>query len=173
MRTTFGMFNKGLFLKVYRYIIVYYTIYNCGLLTKSNFRGPFPKVQRYAIIWFLICNCGPLARVLLLFQRNFSAGLVLMTQPVFQSLLVGHIWMLLLLQGIFSEVSVLMLSYSIVDHIYRCFSCFRRFFQQVQGSTCNLTFIPSFTVVFFRLVYNKKLFRMSSAKYRTILEDPT
>ena len=44
-------------------------------------------------------------------------GLVFMTLPVFQSSLVDHIWMLLLLQRIFSEVAVLMLSYLIVYHL--------------------------------------------------------
>ena len=40
-----------------------------------------------------------------------------MTYPVFQSLLVDHIWMLLLLQRIFSEVPVLMLFYLMVEHL--------------------------------------------------------
>ena len=40
-----------------------------------------------------------------------------MTSPVFQSLLVDQIWMPLLLQRIFSEVSVLMLLYLIVDQL--------------------------------------------------------
>ena len=41
-----------------------------------------------------------------------------MTQPVFQSLLVDHIWMVLLFQRTFWEGQVLMLSYLIVDHLY-------------------------------------------------------
>ena len=44
-----------------------------------------------------------------------------MTEPVFQSLLMDHIWMLLLLQRIFSVV----LLYLILDHFYTCFSRFR------------------------------------------------
>ena len=84
----------------------------------SKFRGSFPKVQRYAIIWFLIYNCGPFIRVLPLFSRNFSVGPVFMTQPVFQSLLVDHIWMLLLFQRMFWEGQVLMLLYLIVDNLY-------------------------------------------------------
>ena len=41
-----------------------------------------------------------------------------MTQPVFQSLLVDHIWMLLLFQRMFSEGQVLMMLYLNVDHLY-------------------------------------------------------
>ena len=44
-----------------------------------------------------------------------------MTQPVFQSFLVDHIWMLLLFQRIFSEGQILMLLYLIVDHLYDAF----------------------------------------------------
>ena len=123
-------FDTGLFLMVHCYTIVCYIIFNCGLLTKfSNFRGSFPKVLRYALIWILIFNCGPFVLVLLLFKGNFSESLVFMTWPAFQALLVDHIWMLLLFQRIFSEVLVLILLYSIVDHLYGCFSCFRGHFQ--------------------------------------------
>ena len=41
-----------------------------------------------------------------------------MIQPVFQSLLVDHIWMLLLFQIVFCEGKVLMLLYLNVDHLY-------------------------------------------------------
>ena len=34
MRITFGRFDKGLFLKVHCYTIVYYIIFNCGSLAK-------------------------------------------------------------------------------------------------------------------------------------------
>ena len=64
----------------------------------SKFRESFPKAQRYAIIWFLIFNCGLLRRV-----DCFSVDLAFITQPVFQSLLVDHIWMLLLFQRTFWE----------------------------------------------------------------------
>ena len=83
-------------------------------------------------------------RVLLLFERNFSVSPVFMTQPIFKLLLVSHIQMLLLVQRIFSEVPALILSYSIVDHLYRCLSCFSGIFQQVQDSAYNLTFKLSF-----------------------------
>ena len=36
MRTTFDKLGKGLFLKVYRYTIVYYIIFNCGSLTRFS-----------------------------------------------------------------------------------------------------------------------------------------
>ena len=36
MRTTFGNFDEGLFVKVHHYTIVYYIIFNCGLLTKFS-----------------------------------------------------------------------------------------------------------------------------------------
>ena len=50
-----------------------------------------------------------------------------MTSPAFQSLLVDHIWILLLLQIIFSKVPVLMLLYLIVDHLgQKKPSCFRK-----------------------------------------------
>ena len=52
-----------------------------------------------------------------------------MTLPDFQSLLVEHMWMLLLLQKIFSKVPVLTLLYSIVDHLYGCLCCFKELFQ--------------------------------------------
>ena len=41
-----------------------------------------------------------------------------MTQPVFQSLLVDHIWMLLLFQRLLLEGQVLMLLYLNVEHLY-------------------------------------------------------
>ena len=96
-----------------------------------------------------------------------------MTWPVFQSLLVEHIWMLLLLQTIFWEGTVLMLLYLIVDHLHGCFSCFRGLFQQFQISSYNLPFKLSFIAVFFRMVRNEKLFRRPSVKYWTFSESPT
>ena len=63
-----------------------------------------------------------------------------MTQPVFQSLLVDHIWMLLLLQRTFTEGPELMLLHLVVDHFYGCFPYFRGLFQQAQDSAYNLTF---------------------------------
>ena len=74
---------------------------------------------------------------------------------------------------IFSEVPVLMLLYPIVDHLYGCFSCFRRLLQKVQDSAFNPTFKLLFIVVFFPMVHNKKLFGRSSAKYRTFSESPS
>ena len=72
MKTTFCRFDKGLFLKVHCYTIVYFIIFNYGWLKIfSNFGGSFLKVQQYTIIWFLIFNCGLLIQVLLLFYRNF------------------------------------------------------------------------------------------------------
>ena len=52
-----------------------------------------------------------------------------MTWLVFEYLLIDHIWMLLLLQRIFSEVLVLMLLYLNLDHLYECFSYFRGIFR--------------------------------------------
>ena len=118
-------------------------------------------------------KCGTLFRMLLLFQKSFSVGPVFMTQLVFQSLLVDYIWMLLLLQIIFSEVSVLILLYSIWDHLYGYFSFFRGLFQQVQDSAYNLLFKFSFIMVFFQMVRIKKLFSRSSVKYWTSSESPT
>ena len=87
-----------------------------------------------------------------------------MAYTIFQSLLVDHIWMLLLLQKIFSEVLILMLLYSVVDHLHGNFH---------QNSAQKLTFKLSFIVVFFWIVHNKKLFRRSSVSYRTFSEGPT
>ena len=87
-----------------------------------------------------------------------------MTCPVFQSVLVDHIWMLLIFHRIFSEVPVLMLLYLIVGHHDGCFSCFRGLFQWVQYSAYDLTFKLSFFVVFSRMVHNKKLLRSSTLK---------
>ena len=81
-----------------------------------------------------------------------------MTQPVFQFLVMDHVWMSLLFQRIFSEVPVLMLLYSILDHLYGRFSCFRGLFRQVQDSAYNLRSKLSFSVVFFWMVHKKKLF---------------
>ena len=72
-----------------------------------------------------------------------------MTQLVFQSLLMNQIWMLLLLQRVFSEVPVLILLYLILDHLYGSFSCFRRLFVWVQDSADNLRFKLSFFGGFF------------------------
>ena len=93
MRATFGKFDKWLFLKVHRYTILYDIISNCGsfIIFFFHYRGSFLKVQRYAIIWFLIFNCGPFIRVFLLFIRG--------TFPVFQFLLLDHIWLFSLLSG--------------------------------------------------------------------------
>ena len=41
-----------------------------------------------------------------------------MTQPVYQSLLVDHIWILLLFQRMFGEGQVLMLLYLIMDYLH-------------------------------------------------------
>ena len=78
-----------------------------------------------------------------------------------------------LLQRIFSEVLVLMLLYSIMDHLYECFCYLRGLFQWVQDSACNLTFKLSFTVIFFWMVHHKKLFRRSGVNYWTFSEGPT
>ena len=96
-----------------------------------------------------------------------------MKQHVFQSLLVDHIWSLLLLQRIFSEVPVLMLLYSNVDYLHGCFSCFRALCQQVLDSAYNLTFKLLFIVAFFRMFHNKKCYSRSNVKYRTFSEGPT
>ena len=131
MRTTFSRFDKGAFLKIHCYTIVIrsYLIVDRSQIFFYNFRGLLSKLLRYAIIWFLIFNCGPTAYTgASLILEKFSVGTVLMTQPVFQSLLVDHIWMLLLLQRIFWEDPVLVLLYLIVEHLYECFSCFRVLF---------------------------------------------
>ena len=52
-----------------------------------------------------------------------------MALPLFQSLLVDHIWMLLLLQKIFSKVPELMLLYLIMGDLCGRLSCFREPFQ--------------------------------------------
>ena len=63
-----------------------------------------------------------------------------------------------------------MLLYFILNHLYGCLSYFRGLYQQVQDSTCNLTFETSFIVVFFRIVHNEKIFRWSSVKYQIFLK---
>ena len=87
-------------------------------------------------------------------EELFSSS-IFMKLPVFKFLLVDHIWSLLLLQTIFPEVQVLMLLYSIVDHLYGCFSYCRGLFQQVQDSIYDLTFKLWFNVVFFRMFHDK------------------
>ena len=105
----------------------------------------------------MIFNCEPLIRVLLLFQRNISVGPVFMTWPVFQSLLVDNIWILLLLRKIFWKFPVLMLIYLILDHLYGCFSCFRWLYQSVQDSTYNL----SFKITIFRDLFSRSNMKRS------------
>ena len=106
-----------------------------------------------------------------------------MAQPVFQSLLVDHIWKLLLFQRIFWEGHYCYYShyccYKIINVIIfkcepliLCLSCLR-LSQLVQDSAYNQTFKLPFIVVFFRMVHNKKLFRSSSDKYRIFSEGPT
>ena len=78
-----------------------------------------------------------------------------MTKPVFQFLLVDHICMLLLFQGIFWEGQVLMLLYFIVDHLNDG--------SLVLEDCSSLSRIPpivklSFIAVFFRMVHNEKMF---------------
>ena len=87
---------------------------------------------------------------------------------VYYTFLMDHIWMLLLLQRIFSEVPVLMLLYLILDNLYGCFSCFRGLFWKFWDSSYNLRFKLSFFKVFFQMVHKKKLFRRFSVKYRTV-----
>ena len=104
---------------------------------------------------------------------NFLVGPVFITWFVFQSLLVDHIWMQLLLQRIFSKVPVLMLLYLIVDRLYRCFSCCRGLFRSVQDFAYDLRSKLSFIVVFFRMVHKKNFFGRFSVKYWTFSEGPT
>ena len=104
---------------------------------------------------------------------NFLVGPVFITWFVFQSLLVDHICMQLLLQRIFSKVPVLMLLYLIVDRLYRCFSCCRGLLRSVQDFAYNLRSKLSFIVVFFRMVHKKKFFGRFSVKYWTFSEGPT
>ena len=64
--------------------------------------------------------------------------------------------------------------YSIMDHLYGCFSYFEGLFQQLQDSTYNLTYFKvSFIVVFFCMVHNKKLLRRSNVNYRIFSDGPT
>ena len=119
-----------------------------------------------------IFNCGPFIRVLLLFQRKFSVRPVFMTQSVFQSLLVDHIWMLLLFQVMFWEGQVLMLLYLLVEHLYDASLVLEDF------SSCSrippiIKRLNSLIVVFFRMVHNEKIFRRSKVNYRTFSEGPT
>ena len=53
MRTTFARFDIGPFLKVHRYTIVYYTILNCGLLTKLWI---FPNFWRTFFKGSVVCH---------------------------------------------------------------------------------------------------------------------
>ena len=79
------------------------------------------NLKRMSLIkccWMLQECCERPIRVLLLFQKNFSVGSVFITQSVFQSWLVDHIWMLPLSQRMFWEGQVLMLLYLVVDHLY-------------------------------------------------------
>ena len=134
MRTTFGNFDEGLFVKVHHYTMVY-LIVDCS----QNFLYFWRIFFEVPVVCHnLIFDCGPLIRVFLLFQRNFSVVPVFMAYTIFQSLLVDHIWMLLLLQKIFSEVLILMLLYSVVDHLHGNFH---------QNSDHKLTFKLSFIVV--------------------------
>ena len=126
---------------------------------------------------FLKVHCGsPIfvdcSQNFLLFQRNFSVGPVFMTQAVFQYLLMDNIWMLLLLQRIFSEVPVLMLLYLNLDHFYGCFSSFTGPFRQAWNASYNLRFKLWFFKVF-RMVHKKECFRRTRVKYRTFSEGPT
>ena len=84
-----------------------------------------------------------------------------MALPVFQSLLVDHIWMMLLLQRIFSEVLVLIL-YSIMDQLYGYFSYFRGFF--------NSSRIPP---IIFRLNSRSLWSSFGCSTIRNISEGPT
>ena len=131
------------------------------------------KVQRYAITWFLIFNGGQLTKVLLLFSRNLSVGPVFMTQSVFQSLLVDlHLDATIVSENVLQRSSIDAIIYNCGPLIW-CFSCFRRLFQLVLDSAYNQTFKLSFTVVFARMVHNDMIFRRSSVKDLTFSEGPT
>ena len=62
-----------------------------------------------------------------------------MTQPVFQSLLVDHIWMLLLFQRMFGEGRALIILYLIVNHLHDASLVLEDFFQLVQDFANNQT----------------------------------
>ena len=80
--------------------------------------------------------------------------------------------MLLLLQRIFSEVPVLMLFiiFNCGPLIMDASLVLEDFFGRSRIPANNLRFKLSFTVVFFRMVHKKKLFRRSNVKYRTFSE---
>ena len=74
MRTTFGRFNKGLFLKVHRCTMVYYIIFNCELLTK--FQRIFfesPAVSHNLI--FDLQSWTAYADVSLILEKIFSTSI--------------------------------------------------------------------------------------------------
>ena len=173
MRTTFGRFDKRLFLKVHRDTIVYYFILNSGSLTKfSLILEDSPKAQQYTIILILIfINCGPLTGASLILEKLFS-GSSFYDLACFSILASGsHLDATITSDNIFR--SSIIDANPILDHLYGCFSCFKGLFQQVQDSAYSLTFKLSFIAVFLWMVHNNKLFRRSSIKYQTFSEGPT
>ena len=129
MRTTFTRFDKGLFLKVHRYTIVYYIKLNSGVLTTFSLIRIFsegPAVCHNLI--FDIYLWTAYTRASLFLEKLFS-GSRFYDIPCFSILASGPHLMLLILQRVFWEDPVLMLLYLIVDSLYGCFSCFKGLFQ--------------------------------------------
>ena len=135
MRSTINRLDKGLFLTVHRYTIVYCIIINCRLLIKFCliFENLFQRSSgmQWFDFWSLIVDlCGPNTGAFLILAKLFSrSSFYGMACFSIQSLLVDHIWILLQLQKIFWEGPVLKLLYLIVDHLYGCFPYYRGLYQ--------------------------------------------
>ena len=79
-----------------------------------------------------------------------------MTRPVLQSLLVDHIWMLLLFQRISGKGQVLMILYLIMNHLYDASLVLEEFSSWSSIPPIKKKFKLSFIVVFFQMVHNEK-----------------
>ena len=138
----------------------------------QNFQGfAYREIFKSAALVYFYCGLAIL--LLLLFQRNLSVGPVFMTQTVFQSLLVDHIWNLestITSDNIMRSSCVNIIIFN-CGPLNGCFFCFGGLFRQVQDFY-NQRFKLSLIVVLFWMVCKKKLFRKSSVKYRTFSEGP-
>ena len=111
MRTTFGRFDKELFMKVHRYSIVYCNIFDCGSLTKFFLilEGLFPQRSSgmpQFDFWSLIVNLFLLWKAFLNFGEAFQQVQFLWNSLFFNPSSGPHLDATIISENIFKSSSI-------------------------------------------------------------------